>query len=74
MNEPNLYPLGDLKGCFDGNWELTNINDSWVPARPLGAGGLVNRLRLAWLVFTGKVDALLWPQDNSKCNKIHPID
>jgi hypothetical protein len=32
-------------------------NGGWVPAR---AYGLSNRWKAAWLVFTGKADALVW--------------
>jgi hypothetical protein len=39
----------------------TQINGQWVPARPLGFMSLSSRLRAAWLVFTGRADALLWP-------------
>ncbi len=33
----------------------------WVPARALGNASIPYRLRAAWLVFTGKADALRWP-------------
>ena len=33
----------------------------WAPARPLGYDSFRSRLRLAWMVFTGKCDALKWP-------------
>lgn len=34
----------------------------YVPARPLPFyGGIVGRFKAAWLVFTGKADALVWP-------------
>ena len=32
----------------------------WVPARPLGWTSLSMRWKAAWLVFTGKADALMW--------------
>ena len=32
----------------------------YVEARPLGWPRFLNRLRLAWLVFTGRCDALEW--------------
>lgn len=35
----------------------------YVPARPLGWSSIRVRLRAAWLVFTGKADALVWEQD-----------
>ena len=38
------------------------INGKWQPARPMPYyGGFLRRIKLAWLVFTGKADALLWP-------------
>lgn len=33
----------------------------WVPARALGFASLRQRVRAAWLVFTGRADALVWP-------------
>jgi hypothetical protein len=36
---------------------------SWMKARPEcpnGCFGIVHRIKLAWGVFTGKYDALLW--------------
>lgn len=32
----------------------------WVPARPLGFASPLHRVKAAWLVFTGKADALKW--------------
>jgi hypothetical protein len=34
---------------------------SYVPSRPLGWASWLQRWRAAWLVFTGRADALLWP-------------
>lgn len=44
----------------------TEINGQWQPARPYGYFSLRSRLRLAWLVFTGRADALVWPSQNPK--------
>ena len=33
----------------------------WVPARALGFQSVFTRWRAAWLVFTGRADALIWP-------------
>jgi hypothetical protein len=33
----------------------------WVPARALGYASIGQRIKAAWLVFTGKADALTWP-------------
>lgn len=32
----------------------------WVPARPLGYDSLASRLKLAYMVFRGRADALVW--------------
>lgn len=34
--------------------------DIWVKARGLGPSGFINRVKLAWGVFTGRYDALVW--------------
>jgi hypothetical protein len=39
--------------CYDGN--------KWHHARPLGYQSLWSRIYCAWLVFTGKADAVIWP-------------
>lgn len=33
----------------------------WVPARSLGYMSFGHRIKAAWLVFTGRADALTWP-------------
>jgi hypothetical protein len=38
----------------------TQIDGQWMPARPL-RGPLTWRLKDAWLVLTGKADAVIWP-------------
>lgn len=37
------------------------INGLYIPARPLGFYSLRYRIKAAWIVFTGKADALVWP-------------
>lgn len=56
---PSLYTLKQLQMQ---NESQTCINGKWVPARPLGLYSIKNRIRLAWLVFTGKCDVLKWPE------------
>lgn len=36
------------------------VEGSWYLARPEGLTGLRNRIRCAWMVFTGRADALVW--------------
>ena len=38
----------------------------WFPARSEGFFGLKSRLQLALLVFIGKADAFVWPEDELK--------
>jgi hypothetical protein len=51
------------------NWNFINfqtsvfINGKWVASRPMGCFSIANRVKLAWMVFTGKADALVWPKD-----------
>lgn len=33
----------------------------YFPARPMGFPSLGSRLRCAWMVFTGRADAFVWP-------------
>lgn len=39
----------------------TEINGKWVPARPM-AGPFIYKVKAAWLVLTGKADAVIWPE------------
>ena len=62
---PSLYEFNELPCmCKDANGcqTMAKINGRWVPARSLGLDTLPNRFRLAWMVFTGKADAILWPE------------
>jgi hypothetical protein len=40
------------------------VNGKWVPARPVNYKyrTLFERIREAWLVFTGKADCFIWPE------------
>lgn len=57
---PNEWRLSHLLASVDQC--AAHINGKWVPARALGLASFVNRIRLAWLVFTGRADALIWPE------------
>jgi hypothetical protein len=60
---PNIYTLESLFSMFkpDGGRCDVEINGKWFPARPLGFSSFRYRCKAAWLVFTGKADALTWP-------------
>lgn len=34
----------------------------WVPARSLGFSSITYRVRATWLVWTGRADALIYPE------------
>lgn len=58
---PSTYQIDNLLRAIEHNTvEAQVARGVWVPARPLRVGGIRERLRAAWLVFTGKADALLW--------------
>ena len=61
MRTPNIIYADDV-----AKWDVaTEVGDIWVCARPCSIGGIRFpwRLRLAWYVFTGKYDALVWQGD-----------
>lgn len=46
------------------DWNIdVKIDDVYVPARPIGYLDFISRLKIAWMVFTGKADALIWPKN-----------
>lgn len=59
-NAPNLWTMKEL---FDSAGSVAaKINGKYVPARPLGFDSMLNRFRIAWEVFTGRADAVTWPE------------
>jgi len=57
MKYPNHITSFALHNLIDCEVEIDGI---WCPARPAGYASFLNRFKLAWLVFTGKADALIW--------------
>lgn len=61
MNKtPSIWYLKDLLRM--ANECHVEINGKWVPARGEGFRSWRYRWHCAWLVFTGKADALIWPE------------
>ena len=60
MKDPSIHHLGDILRCVSTC--SAEINGKWVPARPLGFSSWLYRCKAAWIVFTGKADALVWPE------------
>lgn len=47
-------------------WEGGFIRETGLPAKPERYHSLWNDLKLAWLVFTRKADAIIWEEDTKK--------
>jgi hypothetical protein len=62
---PSIHRIYSLQRMLDSRESLVQLEGGgmWHPARPLGFFSITHRLRCAWLVFTGKADALIWPED-----------
>ena len=60
-NYPNAWQLKDLINIAKSNQTFSN-SGKWIPARPMGYPSPLSRIRIAWLVFTGKADAVIWPE------------
>lgn len=59
MRGTNVLKVEELQ-----EWNIdVKIDNEYVPARPIGYLDFVSRLKIAWMVFTGKADALLWPKN-----------
>ena len=59
-HDPNYFTLEELLKSV--NSAQAGINGKWVPARPVGFHSLWWNLKLAWLVFKGEADCLVWPE------------
>ena len=61
MKYPQVYNLNDL--LYQANdTQIESKSGKWIPARGSGFPSIRNRFRLAWMVFTGKGDVLMWPE------------
>ena len=61
MNTPTIYTPESL--VHNTKYTQAGLPDGrWVAARPMGWQGIClhKRLHAAWMVFTGKWDALRW--------------
>ena len=61
MRKPSLLHINDIikNDCQE------QINGYWYPARPEVLEG---RFKIAWMVLTGKADAVIWPTIKEKEN------
>lgn len=59
---PSNYNLEYLMNSPILRSTQAEINGKWGPARPEGLYSFVERVRLAWGVFTGRLDTVTWPE------------
>lgn len=58
---PDIYQIDNLlHGLREHPVHCEVYPGKIVPARPERLGGIQRRFRAAWLVFTGRADALDW--------------
>ena len=62
MKHPNIFRLFDFyHQVIHGSIQQEYAPGQWCPVRPLGYPSIKYRIKAAWLVFTGKADAIIWP-------------
>ena len=57
---PHIWRLDNLIGWCNSTRAFNEKTGTWAPARPFGVFSLTHRLKAAWMVLTGKADALIW--------------
>jgi hypothetical protein len=57
---PSVYTVDEIYRTRSTT--AVNINGKYVVCRPIGLYSVANRFRCAWLVFSGRADALIWPE------------
>ncbi len=61
MKYPSKWKARNLSYHYMNSDCSVKIADgNWVPARPEGAPSFWWRFKLAWLVWTGRADAVIW--------------
>lgn len=58
---PCMWRLADLVRATQDS--AMPIDGSYVPSRPMGLQSFASRVRCAYAVFSGKADAVVWPED-----------
>lgn len=61
-NCPTIYTLENLRKTVNSNVSMSRDGRTYHPARPLGFYSIAARFKAAWLVFTGRADAVIWPE------------
>lgn len=55
-----IWKLKDL--FVHANSTSAEINNNWVPARPVGLLTIRNKIRAVMLVLRNKADVVVWPE------------
>lgn len=63
MKSPGKYTLYDLVRLAAHGANFSEDGKLWHPARPISYSSFKRRVKYAYLVFTGKCDAVEWPGD-----------
>jgi len=58
---PALWRVWNLYRYIKCNREIQTSAGFWVPERFPGRHSFRNRVKLAWGVFMGRYDAVVWP-------------
>lgn len=58
---PVIWSLKHL--IISANELSVETPNGWIPSRPIGAFGIMHRLKATWLVFTGQADVVIWPNN-----------
>lgn len=61
MKYPTIWQLNNLLRSA-GTVQASTDGNTWHHARPAGYPSIKQRIKAAWLVFTGKADAVVWPE------------
>ena len=61
---PNVWTTQSFLDYSKNGPESLMSDGSWQLARPYGFYSFWIRLRLAWKVFTGNADVLIWPDQH----------
>lgn len=61
MRYPNTVNAYRIAAGEYNNTQAGVPGQGFAPARPMGFASIQSRVKAAWLVFTGRADALIWP-------------
>jgi hypothetical protein len=66
--DPKIVTFDELVNSNVSTKCYTPDGERWLPARCLHYCSFYDKIKLAWMVFTGRADAFIWPEDQFKEN------